>query len=80
VTRYFWEFLEHVVRFLCAVRSAGITVSGLKTTPACLRLEIVGSITCFEGWVIGPHLVEKVLRWPIPISVSEVRMFLSLAG
>lgn len=80
IPRYQWEYLQRLDAFLAALIAAGITVSGYKTTLATLVMTIVGSLVAHEGWMIGPNLVQKVLKWPVPINVSEVRMFLGLAG
>ena len=80
IRRFVFEFAARVASFLAALVAGGITISGVKTTLACSRLKIVGSLVSLDGWQVGPGLVEKVLRWPVPESVSEVRMFLGLAG
>jgi hypothetical protein len=59
---------------------AGITASGAKTTLAAFDLHIVGSVVSYEGWKISPSLVQRILDWPIPTSVTEVRSFLGVAG
>ncbi|PIL30703.1 hypothetical protein GSI_06871 [Ganoderma sinense ZZ0214-1] len=80
IRRFVFEFAERIVAFLAALIAGGITISALKTVLACSRLKIVGSLVSLEGWQVGSGLVEKVLRWPVPESISEVRMFLGLAG
>ncbi len=80
IRRFVYEFAQRVDRFLATLIAAGVTVSALKTILACTLLAIVGTIVCQEGWKVGPSLVERVLRWPVPQDVHEVRMFLGLAG
>ena len=60
--------------------NTGITASGLKAVLAAERLKIVGTIVSLDGWVIQPSSVQKVIDWPAPNSVTELRSFLGLAG
>ncbi len=80
IRRFVFEYAQRVDKFLAALIAAGVTVSALKTILACSLLSIVGTIVCQDGWKVGPNLVERVLRWPVPQDVHEVRMFLGLAG
>lgn len=80
IRRFVFEFALRVDRFLAALIAAGVTVSALKSVLACSALSIVGTIVCQEGWKVSPNLVGRVLQWPVPRDVHEVRMFLGLAG
>lgn len=80
IRRFVFEFALRLDKFLAALIAAGVTVSALKSVLACSQLSIVGSIVCQDGWKIGPNLVDKVQRWPVPRDIHEVRMFLGLAG
>ena len=55
-------------------------MSGHKAILAATRLRIVGTVVSLEGWIVEPTVVQRVLDWPIPNSVSEIRSFLGLAG
>ena len=59
---------------------AGVTASGLKLVLATPRLKIVGSIVSREGWHLAHGITAKVLNWPTPRNVSDVRGFLGVAG
>lgn len=65
--------------FLCMIM-AGITASGTKLILATPKVRIVGSIVSHEGWHLAHGIATKVLNWPTPESVSEVRGFLGVAG
>ena len=65
---------------LGALIQAGITALGHKAILAAERLGIVGSVVSLEGWIVEPMVVQRVLDWLVPNSVSEVRSFLGLAG
>ncbi len=80
IRRFVWEYIERLDMFLGALIMAGITASGTKAVLAVLNLRIVGTIVALEGWVLAPSVIQKVLDWPPPSSVSEVRSFLGLAG
>jgi hypothetical protein len=80
IRRFVWEYAQNLDEFLGTLIMAGITASGAKTILAAFDLHIVGSVVSLEGWKISPSLVQRVLDWPIPTSVSEVRSFLGLAG
>jgi len=80
IRRFVWEYIQNFDLFLGAVINAGITVSGLKTTPATLKLQIVGTIVSYDGWIYAPLQAQKVIDYPYPKTVSEVRGFLGVAG
>jgi hypothetical protein len=44
------------------------------------RSTILGSVVAPEGIAVDPGKVREVLDWKLPMSVSEVRSFLGLAG
>jgi hypothetical protein len=80
IRRFVWEYAQNLDDFLGTLIMAGITASGAKTTLAAFDLHIVGSVVSYEGWKISPSLVQCILDWPIPASVTEVRSFLGIAG
>ncbi|KAF8304852.1 hypothetical protein DL93DRAFT_2028605, partial [Clavulina sp. PMI_390] len=59
---------------------SGATASGKKLVLAVEEVNIVGHTCSIEG--IRPHhgIVTKVMNWPTPGSVTEVRGFLGVAG
>jgi predicted Zn-dependent protease len=80
IRRFVWEYAQNLDDFLGTLIMAGITASGMKTVLAAFDLHIVGSVVSYEGWKVSPSLVQRILDWPVPTSVSEVRSFLGLAG
>ncbi|THU77128.1 hypothetical protein K435DRAFT_703072, partial [Dendrothele bispora CBS 962.96] len=78
--KFFIEYLRNLDLLLGALINAGVTASGIKAILAAIRLKIVGSIVSLEGWAISNGIVQKVLDWPLPESVTEVRGFLGTAG
>lgn len=80
IRRFVYEYLTTLDRILVRFIMAGITVSGPKFILATPRLGIVGSVVSKEGWHLSHGLVNKILKWPEPTNVSEVRGFLGTAG
>ena len=80
IRQFVWEYIQNLDRVLGALIEAGITASGPKAVLAASRLRIVGTVVSLEGWIVEPTVVQRVLDWPIPNSVSEIRSFLGLAG
>jgi len=64
---------------MCFIQ-AGITASGKKLVLATLHLHIVGTIVSKEGWHLEHGLVTKVLNWGPLTSVTDVQLFLGMAG
>jgi hypothetical protein len=60
--------------------SSEITMSEHKTYSTLYQLGFASSVVGYEGWLLSPSLINKVLLWPYLINVSEVRMFLRLTG
>ncbi|THU79998.1 hypothetical protein K435DRAFT_696608, partial [Dendrothele bispora CBS 962.96] len=78
--KFFIEYLHNLDLLLGALINAGITASGLKAILAAIKLKIVGSVVALEGWSMSPHMAQKIIDWPYPTDVSEVRGFLGSAG
>ena len=80
IRRFVWEYIEKLDLVLGALIQAGITASGHKAILAATRLRIVGTVVSLEGWIVEPTVVQRVLDWSIPNTVSEIRSFLGLTG
>jgi hypothetical protein len=80
IRRFVYEYLSTLDRILVRFITAGITVSGWKFVLATPKLNIVGTMVSKEGWHLGHSLVNKILNWPEPTCVTDVRGFLGTAG
>ncbi|THH14737.1 hypothetical protein EUX98_g9572, partial [Antrodiella citrinella] len=80
IRRFVFEYLTLFDRILLRLGTAGFTASGTKLIPATPKLDIVGSTVSREGWHLEHGLASKILKWPIPENVSEVRGFLGTVG
>jgi hypothetical protein len=80
IRRFVYEYLMTLDRILVRFITAGITVSGWKFILATPKLGIVGTTVSKEGWHLSHGLAYKILKWPDPTCIAEVRGFLSTAG
>jgi hypothetical protein len=80
IRRFVYEYLTTLDRILVRFITAGITASGWKFILATPKLGIVGTTVSKEGWHLGHGLVNKILNWPVPTCVTDVRGFLGTAG
>nr|GFC18447.1 putative reverse transcriptase domain-containing protein [Tanacetum cinerariifolium] len=65
MNRIFHEFLDNPTDF---------------TTGEIVRVAFLGHIVSAEGITMDPAKVEAITKWPRPMSVTELRSFLGLAG
>lgn len=80
IRRYVWEHLNDVHRILHRIGEAGGTVSGKKMQLCQSEVEIVGHKCSSKGRELINHRTKKVLEWPTPTNLKEVRGFLGLCG
>ncbi len=80
IRRFVFEYATTFDRVFRRFELAGVTASGTKLVLAAPRVQIVGSVVSIEGWHLCHGVVNKVLKWPYPTSLTEVRSFLGIAG
>jgi len=80
IHRFVWEHLNDVHRILHRIGEAGGTVSGKKMQLCLPEVEIVGHKCSFKGREPINTRTKKVLEWPRPTNLKEVRGFLGLCG
>ena len=80
IRRYIWEHLNDVHRILHRIGEAGGTVSAKKMQLCRAEVEIVGHQCSAKGREPVDNRVKKILNWPVPKSLKEVRGFLGLCG
>jgi hypothetical protein len=80
IRKFVYEYATIVDRILVRFITAGITASGWKTILATPRLGVVGTIVSRDGWHLAHGLITKILNWPEPRNLTEVRGFLGTAG
>lgn len=80
IRRFIWEHALDVTRVLHRIKCSGATVSGHKIQLGVTDPLIVGQICTMEGRLPDPKKVSAILKWPIPVSVTEIRSFLGMCG
>ena len=80
IRRFIWEHLSDVHRILHRIGESGGTVSGKKMQLCQSEVEIVGHKCSSKGREPVSDRTKKVLGWPQPVNVTEVRGFLGLCG
>ena len=80
IRRYIWEHLVNLDRILWKVLCSGQVFSGKKTQLCVEEAHILGQICTSEGRLPQQKKVDKILGWPIPTKVKELRAFLGLCG
>ncbi len=80
IRKFIYEYAMTLDRVFARFEESGLTASGTKLIIASPKVQIVGSVVSLEGWHLAHGIVTKVLNWPCPQSVTEVRGFLGVAG
>ncbi|KAF8634386.1 hypothetical protein AX17_004208 [Amanita inopinata Kibby_2008] len=80
IRKFVYQYATTLDRVLTRFVTAGITASGWKMILATPKLQVVGSVVSKEGWHLAHGVVAKIMKWPEPKNVSEVRSFLGTAG
>ena len=80
IRRFIWEHLNDVHRILHRVGEAGGTVSGKKMQLCLSEVTIVGHQCSSQGREPVDERVDRVVNWPQPANLKEVRGFLGLCG
>jgi RNase H-like domain found in reverse transcriptase/Integrase zinc binding domain len=80
IRRYIWEHLNDVHRILHRIGEAGGTVSAKKMQLCRAEVEIVGHQCSAKGREPVDIRVKRILDWPAPKNLKEVRGFLGLCG
>lgn len=80
IRRYIWEHLNDVHRILHRIGESGGTVSGKKMQLCLPEVEIVGHKCSAKGREPISARTKKVVEWPRPANLKEVRGFLGLCG
>ena len=74
--RSFAEHLQNLQAVFKRLRQGGLKLKLSKCSLLQQEVQYLGHIVNREGVSVDPGKVEKVLTWPVPQSVQEVRQFL----
>jgi hypothetical protein len=80
IRRFIWEHANDVHRIMHKIKCAGATFSPKKTQICRPEVVITGHKCSIDGRVPEETRTEKVLKWPVPRNITEVRGFLGLCG
>ena len=80
IRRFIWEHTNDVHRILHRVGCAGATFSYKKTQICRPEVVILGQKCTPEGRLPADEKITKILDWPRPRTVKDVRSFLGLCG
>lgn len=80
IRQFVYEHLINLEKTLWVVELAGCVVSAEKSHFCMSGLKMVGWVCDYDGRHADEKKVAKVLHWPEPESVSELRGFLGLAN
>ena len=80
IRRFIWEHALDVSRIMHRIKQSGATFSARKIQLCRPRVLIVGQTCTPEGRLPDEAKIEKILKWPLPQTISQVRGFLGLCG
>ena len=80
IRRFIWEHLNDVHCILHRIGEAGGTVSAKKMQLSRAEVEIVGHHCSAKGREPVDACTKRIIHWPTPINLKEVRGFLGLCG
>ncbi|GAA5965424.1 hypothetical protein JCM10213_003984, partial [Rhodosporidiobolus nylandii] len=78
IRQWAWEHAIRLERILFRLEEAGLTASGSKLVAATPKLTILGTVVSKEGREADSKKIEKLVNWPDPKVVSNVREFYGL--
>lgn len=80
IRRFVWEYAHSLYECMAVMKEAGATASGKKLVLATPKVTIVGYECDLDGIWPRHGIVTKILNWPIPRNLTEVRGFLGTIG
>ena len=78
IRRFIWEYAIILERVLFRIEESGLTVSAKKFAVCVPSLDIVGHVVSYEGRSISKKKMNKILTWPQPTTVTDIRAFLGI--
>ena len=74
------EHVERLRAVLQKLREAGLKIKPSKCNFFKKEISFLGHIVSEQGIATDPKKIEKVVQWPIPDTVNDVRSFLGFTG
>jgi len=76
----FFTHLDRLDQVLARLRTAGLNLKPGKCHLLKHRVEFLGHIVSSQGVEVDPGKVNKVLSWPVPKNLTQVRSFVGLCA
>jgi hypothetical protein len=80
ISQFIWEHANDVNWIMHRIKQAHATFSATNIWLCLPKVCIVGQVCTPEGRLPEDTKVEKILNWPLPENISQVRGFLGLCG
>ncbi|OMJ16744.1 Transposon Tf2-11 polyprotein, partial [Smittium culicis] len=75
---YVHKHIDDVVEILTTLKATGMTINAKKCRFGLAKVEVVGFICSEEGRKPTESKINKILQWPRPRNIKELRGFLGL--
>lgn len=80
IRQHVYDHLREIDEVLFLLEVAGLTISGEKSNFASPGIKVVGWTCDQSGRRAGVGAVERIMTWPTPRSLKEIRSFLGAAA
>ena len=80
MSRTFQEHIERLQIVFDRIRNAGLKLNPSKCKLFQESVKFLGSIITRKGILPDPEKVEKIVTWPVPTDLTQVRAFVALAS
>jgi hypothetical protein len=78
IRRFIWEYAVILERILFRLEESGLTASGKKLVAFATELDVLGSTVSYYGRKISSDKTNKIVRWPVPETLFDVRSFVGM--
>ena len=76
----FEEHTERLKQVLTRIKDAGLKLKPRKCHLYQEKVTFLGHVLTGEGVLPNPENIEKIINWPVPTNVTEVRTILGMAS
>jgi hypothetical protein len=80
IRRFIWELCLATYHVLPRVKAYGSTFNGKKSFIGLSEAVVVGHLCTYHGRIPDSKWVQKIISWPQPTNLTEVRAFLGTCG
>ena len=80
VRRFFWEHMQNMHKVVQMIKVYGGMLSAKKSIICAPEAELLGYWLTYEGRRPDPKRMQRIMDWPVPTCLTEVRAFLGTMG